>query len=81
MDNRPIIPLIIDGKDVLTHHDERRGRIAEESSCGPSFYQGATKELAQQAAESSAKAYTTWSRTTPIERRSLLFKLAEVCRW
>ncbi|RAQ65996.1 aldehyde dehydrogenase [Aspergillus flavus] len=73
------IPLIIDGEDVLLPHD-RRGTVANVYAEGPTLYQGATKELALQAAQSSAQAFAAWSKTTPIERRTLLFKLAEVLR-
>ncbi|QRD87325.1 putative aldehyde dehydrogenase [Aspergillus flavus] len=73
------IPLIIDGEDVLLPHD-RHGTVANVYAEGPTIYQGATKELALQAAQSSAQAFAAWSKTTPIERRTLLFKLAEVLR-
>ncbi|BAE55370.1 unnamed protein product [Aspergillus oryzae RIB40] len=73
------IPLIIDGEDVLLPHD-RHGTVANAYAEGPTLYQGATKELALQAAQSSAQAFAAWSKTTPIERRTLLFKLAEVLR-
>ncbi|KAK6813790.1 hypothetical protein RU639_010223 [Aspergillus parasiticus] len=73
------IPLIIDGEDVLLPHD-RHGTVANAYAEGPILYQGATKELALQAAQSSAQAFAAWSKTTPIERRTLLFKLAEVLR-
>lgn len=79
MDTYSIIPLIINGEEVLAPHDERRGEIVNKPSNGPRFYQGATKGLALQAVESSANAYKTWSKTTPIERRRLLWRLAEVC--
>ncbi|KAJ1716703.1 aldehyde dehydrogenase [Aspergillus flavus] len=73
------IPLIIDGEDVLLPHD-RHGTVANAYAEGPTLFQGATKELALQAAQSSAQAFAAWSKTTPIERRTLLFKLAEVLR-
>ncbi|GFF57513.1 vanillin dehydrogenase [Aspergillus udagawae] len=71
------IPLIIDGRDVLS---PLQGTVVNAYAQGPVLYQGATKELALQAAQSSALAFATWSKTTPIERRTLLFKLAEVLR-
>ncbi|KAF7128508.1 hypothetical protein CNMCM5793_003296 [Aspergillus hiratsukae] len=71
------IPLIIDGQDVLS---PLQGAVVNAYAQGPVLYQGATKELALQAAQSSAQAFATWSKTTPIERRTLLFKLAEVLR-
>ncbi|KAF7184080.1 hypothetical protein CNMCM7691_004639 [Aspergillus felis] len=71
------IPLIIDGRDVLS---PLQGTVVNPYDQGPVLYQGATKELALQAAQSSAQAFATWSKTTPIERRTLLFKLAEVLR-
>ncbi|GFF54094.1 vanillin dehydrogenase [Aspergillus udagawae] len=71
------IPLIIDGRDVLS---PLQGTVVNAYAQGPVVYQGATKELALQAAQSSAQAFATWSKTTPIERRTLLFKLAEVLR-
>ncbi|QMW38629.1 hypothetical protein G4B11_001865, partial [Aspergillus flavus] len=77
--NMSTIPLIIDGEDVLLPHD-RHGTVANVYAEGPTIYQGATKELALQAAQSSAQAFAAWSKTTPIERRTLLFKLAEVLR-
>ncbi|KAE8382392.1 putative aldehyde dehydrogenase [Aspergillus bertholletiae] len=80
METRPIIPLIIDGQDILAPHGERHGRILNNIQKWPTFYQGATRDLAFQAAESSANAYSAWSRTTPIQRRSLLLRLAEVLR-
>ncbi|KAL4807918.1 Aldehyde/histidinol dehydrogenase [Aspergillus unguis] len=80
MDMQSTVPLIIDGQDILAPNDDRQGAILNKSDSGPASYQGATKELAIQAAESSAKAFTTWSKTTPIERRGLLLKLAEILR-
>lgn len=80
MGTQPIIPLIIDGRDILAAENERHGAIVNKPSHGPLFYQGATRDLAIQATESSARAYTVWSRTTPVQRRSLLLKLAEVRR-
>ncbi|GIJ92147.1 hypothetical protein Asppvi_011123 [Aspergillus pseudoviridinutans] len=71
------IPLIIDGRDVPS---PLQGTVVNPYDQGPVLYQGATKELALQAAQSSAQAFTTWSKTTPVERRTLLFKLAEVLR-
>lgn len=71
-------PLIIDAQDVVSALHERQGTIFYADYQSPTLYQGATKELALQAAESSAQAFLTWSKTTPIERRTLLFKLAEV---
>ncbi|KAE8415987.1 Aldehyde/histidinol dehydrogenase [Aspergillus pseudocaelatus] len=73
------IPLIIDGQDILLPHD-RHGTVVNAYAQGPILYQGATKELALQAAQSSAQAFAAWSKTTPIERRTFLFKLAEVLR-
>ncbi|KAL2844125.1 Aldehyde/histidinol dehydrogenase [Aspergillus pseudoustus] len=80
MDTQSTIPLIIDGQDILISNGERRGAIVNKSDHGPVSYQGATKDLAIQAAESSARAYTAWSTTTPRERRRLLLKLAEILR-
>jgi acyl-CoA reductase-like NAD-dependent aldehyde dehydrogenase len=79
MDTQSIIPLIIDGQDIVAPDNQRQAAIVNKAPHGPSFFQGATKELALQAAESSAKAYRAWSGTTPIQRRSLLLKLAQVC--
>ncbi|KAL3482690.1 Aldehyde/histidinol dehydrogenase [Aspergillus germanicus] len=80
MEAQSIIPLIIDGQDILITGGERRGEIVNKSDHGPVSYQGATKELAIQAAESSARAYKAWSTTTPIERRGVLLKLSETLR-
>ncbi|KAL3484148.1 putative aldehyde dehydrogenase [Aspergillus germanicus] len=76
-----VIPLIIDGQDVVAPDGERHSELANNPLDGsPTLYQGATKALASQAAESSAKAYRLWSKITPIERRRLLLNLAEVLR-
>ncbi|KAL2840126.1 putative aldehyde dehydrogenase [Aspergillus pseudodeflectus] len=81
MKSPSVIPLIIDGQDIVAPDGERQSELANKShDGGPTFYQGATKALALQAAESSAKAYRLWSKTTPIERRRLLLNLAEVLR-
>ncbi|KAL2820187.1 Aldehyde/histidinol dehydrogenase [Aspergillus cavernicola] len=80
METRPIIPLIIDNQDILAPHSERLGKIVNSTHKGSVFYQGATRDLAFRAAESSAKAYSMWSRVTPIQRRSLLLRLAEVLK-
>jgi acyl-CoA reductase-like NAD-dependent aldehyde dehydrogenase len=45
---------------------------------GYSSFQGATKELAIRAAESSARAFASWSKTDPVERRELLQTLAQI---
>ncbi|KAH1502448.1 hypothetical protein KXX06_000885 [Aspergillus fumigatus] len=71
------IPLIVDGRDVLS---PVQGTVVNEYAQEPVLYQSATKELALQAAQSSAQAFASWSKTTPIERRTLLFKLAQVLR-
>ncbi|RAL13945.1 putative aldehyde dehydrogenase [Aspergillus homomorphus CBS 101889] len=80
MDSLPIVPLIIDGQDILLSPAERQGTVANRYAGGPVLYQGATRDLALRAAQSSAQAFTTWSKTTPIERRTLLFKLALILR-
>ncbi|KAL4737927.1 putative aldehyde dehydrogenase [Aspergillus similis] len=80
MEVHSTIPLVIDGRDTLAPNCERQGVIVNKSFAGPSHYQGATRELALRAAESSEKAYKTWSTTTPVERRRLLLKLAEILR-
>lgn len=74
--NMSTIPLIVDGRDVLS---PVQGTVVNEYAQEPVLYQSATKELALQAAQSSAQAFASWSKTTPIERRTLLFKLAQVC--
>ncbi|KAE8323152.1 putative aldehyde dehydrogenase [Aspergillus sergii] len=74
METQSIIPLIIDGQDIVAPDGERRGEN------GQTYYQGATKALALQAAESSGKSFELWSRTTPIERRRLLLNLAQVLK-
>lgn len=79
MDMQFIIPLIIDGQDIVAPDNQRHAAIVNKVPNGPSFFQGATKELALQAAESSAKAYRAWSSTAPSRRRSLLLRLAQVC--
>ncbi|KAJ5654889.1 Aldehyde dehydrogenaseN-terminal [Penicillium lividum] len=72
------VPLIIDGEDIILPSRERWAAIPNLNNCTSSFFQGATKELAIKAVESSARAFTAWSKTTPVERRQLLLKLAEV---
>lgn len=78
METTTTVPLIIDGKDVVLASRERWMPIPTLENSTSSFFQGATKELAIQAVESSARAFTTWSSTTPVQRRELLLKLAEV---
>ncbi|KAL5361471.1 Aldehyde/histidinol dehydrogenase [Aspergillus floccosus] len=73
-------PLIIDGQDVLLPMASRRGTLVGTNGQDTAFYQGATKELALQAADSCAQAFAAWSKTTPIERRTLLSRLADVLR-
>jgi acyl-CoA reductase-like NAD-dependent aldehyde dehydrogenase len=79
MDTQSIIPLIIDGQDIVVPDSQKHCAIVNKAPHGPSFFQGATKELALQAAESSAKAYRAWSGAAPTQRRSLLLRLAQVC--
>lgn len=74
------VPLIIDGEDVVLASRERWAEIHSPNNSTSSFFQGATKDLAIQAVESSARAFKTWSKTTPVKRRELLLKLAEVRR-
>ncbi|OJJ47368.1 hypothetical protein ASPZODRAFT_16049 [Penicilliopsis zonata CBS 506.65] len=70
------IPLIIDNEDILLE-----GRREPVNVCtGPKTFQGATKEIALKAADSSARAFESWSRTSPAERRASLLRLAEVAR-
>ncbi|OJJ96683.1 hypothetical protein ASPACDRAFT_1859352 [Aspergillus aculeatus ATCC 16872] len=80
MESQDTVPLIIDGQDIRCSLKERQGTVANQYPGGPVSYQGATRDLALQAAQSSARAFTTWSKTTPIERRTLLFKLAQILR-
>ncbi|KAJ5499268.1 hypothetical protein LT330_000167 [Penicillium expansum] len=80
METTTTVPLIIDGKDVVLASRERWMPIPTLENSTSSFFQGATKELAIQAVESSARAFTTWSSTTPVQRRELLLKLAEILR-
>lgn len=77
-----VIPLIIDGKDIILPSGARQAPVASPTTDGPTTFQGATKELALLAAESSARAFIGWSRTSAIERRGLLEALKEVrfCR-
>ncbi|KAJ5605336.1 Aldehyde dehydrogenase N-terminal [Penicillium lagena] len=74
------VPLIIDGENVVLASRERWAAIPNLNKSTPSFFQGATKEMAIQAVESSARAFTAWSKTTPVKRRELLLRLAEVLR-
>ncbi|KAJ5246773.1 Aldehyde dehydrogenase N-terminal [Penicillium chermesinum] len=76
METTTTVPLIIDGEDVVLPSRERWMAIPNIRSSPSSFFQGATKELAIKAAESSAHAFTVWSKTTPVKRRELLLKLA-----
>jgi acyl-CoA reductase-like NAD-dependent aldehyde dehydrogenase len=72
------IPLIIDGQDVVLESSERHFNVPSPDSNGYTSFQGTTKQLAIQAAESSARAFMTWSKTKPVERRELLQKLAQI---
>jgi acyl-CoA reductase-like NAD-dependent aldehyde dehydrogenase len=78
METTTTVPLIIDGEDVVLPSRERWMAIPDIESSPSTFFQGATKELAIKAVESSARAFTIWSKTTPVKRRELLLKLAEV---
>lgn len=71
------IPLIIDGQDVVLQSGERQFDIPSPDPNEYTSFQGATKQLAIQAAESSARAFANWSKTKPVERRELLQKLAQ----
>ncbi|PCH04679.1 Aldehyde/histidinol dehydrogenase [Penicillium occitanis (nom. inval.)] len=72
------IPLIIDGQDVVLQSGERQFDIPSPDANGYTSFQGATKQLAIQAAESSARAFASWFKTKPVERRELLQKLAQI---
>lgn len=72
------IPLIINGVDVVLESGERQFPIPNASATGYTCFQGATRQLAAQAAESSAQAFISWSKTKPAERRALLQTLAQV---
>lgn len=72
------IPLIIDGQDVVLESSEQHFNVPSPDPNGYTSFQGATKQLAIQAAESSARAFVTWSKTKPVERRELLQKLAQI---
>ncbi|PWY95995.1 aldehyde dehydrogenase [Aspergillus sclerotioniger CBS 115572] len=66
-----ITPLIIDNREILHPSGDR-----VEST--PSSFQGATNDLAIQAVESCASAFSNWSTTSPAERRALLNKAADI---
>ncbi|RAK98072.1 aldehyde dehydrogenase [Aspergillus ibericus CBS 121593] len=66
-----ITPLVIDNQEILHPSGER---VASD----PSPFQGVTDDLAIQAVESCASAFPDWSATSPVERRSLLNKAAEI---
>ena len=73
------IPLIIDGQDIVLHSGERHFiDIPSPDVNGYTSFQGATKQLAIQAADSSARAFASWSKSKPTERRELLQKLANI---
>lgn len=67
-----VTSLLIHGEDTLLSPPDRIGSCS--SSTAP--FQGVTPELALQAVKSSEKAFPSWSKTTPAERRRLLHKVA-----
>ncbi|EAW12302.1 putative aldehyde dehydrogenase [Aspergillus clavatus NRRL 1] len=74
------VPLIIHGEDIVLPSGERHGTIAAQSPHGPKTFQGATKDLAVQAVETCARAFPSWSKTSPAKRRELLLKVADLVR-
>ncbi|CEL11532.1 hypothetical protein ASPCAL14633 [Aspergillus calidoustus] len=73
MEASSVVPLIIDGKDIIsvTSKTHRSGRYA---------FHGAGSGLAVQAAESAGVAFRLWSQVAPQERRRLLLRLAQILR-
>lgn len=72
------IPLIINGEDIVLESGERQYNLPGLSLPGLTYFQGATRQLSIQAAESSSRAFKSWSKTKPTERRALLQALAQV---
>uniref|UniRef100_A0A8H7ND82 Aldehyde dehydrogenase domain-containing protein n=1 Tax=Bionectria ochroleuca TaxID=29856 RepID=A0A8H7ND82_BIOOC len=68
------IPLIIHGTDVF---DETESRTYTSIGCR---FHAADLSDCQEALQSSGKAFQSWSRTSPLERRRLLLHLAQLLR-
>jgi len=81
-----VIPLIIDGQDVLSPPSSRypanivRPEVSPGSaSTSPLLWiQGANKAQCLAAAESCARAFPAWASTSPNVRRQLFLKLSQV---
>ncbi|KAM6506976.1 hypothetical protein FALCPG4_018788 [Fusarium falciforme] len=69
------VPLIIDNIAIHGSSDKDYCTLTENHT-----FLAATVEHAQKAVESSAQAFEKWSRTSPLERRRLLFRLAQLLR-
>ncbi|KPM38686.1 hypothetical protein AK830_g7880 [Neonectria ditissima] len=67
------VPLLINGVPVF---EEARTRIQEVSPLV--YFQGARTSDCNEAINSSSNAFGKWSQTSPLERRRLLLKLAQI---
>ncbi|KAL3440510.1 Aldehyde/histidinol dehydrogenase [Aspergillus insuetus] len=73
METSNAVPLIIDGKDIISITSKRH----KEGRYG---FHGSDPDLAVQAAESAGAAFRLWSQVAPQERRRLLLRLAQILR-
>ena len=67
------VPMLIDGKPILKTSDTLRHHVFEGG-----FFQGAEISDCEEAAASCSRGFVEWSATSPILRRALLLRLAEV---
>lgn len=74
-----IVPLIIDGKDVVLQDEQSIFVSNPDSGRHPqSKAQGATPELCKRALESSAAAFPKWRKTSVRQRQALFQRAVEV---
>ncbi|KAJ4253436.1 hypothetical protein NW762_010594 [Fusarium torreyae] len=67
------VPLIIENVAILGSSEKEYCTSKENYT-----FLAATVDIAQKAAESSAQAFEKWSRTSPLQRRRLLLRLAQL---
>lgn len=67
------VPMVIDGKPILRTSDTLKHHIFEGGT-----FQGAEISDCEEAAASCSRSFVDWSATSPIHRRALLLRLAEV---
>ncbi|CAI6329508.1 unnamed protein product [Periconia digitata] len=78
-DNHKVIPLWINGSAYPFSNNDTLFPITSSLSNKPLHYAiSSTAETASKACDAAATAFKTWRSTTPLHRRSLLLKAADI---